>query len=145
MSSMKPPRAQAGKTYWRSLNELADKPEFRDFVEREFPNQASEWLGGGESRRSFLKVMGASMALAGLTSCMRWPDEKLAPYAHRPANRMDGMPVHYATAFERGGMGQGVIAVSFDGRPIKVDGNPGHPFNQGGVGYVFAGVGAECV
>src|SRR4051812_34726911 len=89
-------------------------------------------LGGGESRRSFLKVMGASMALAGLASCRRWPEEKLAPYAHRPANRMDGVAVHYATAFERGGIGQGVVAVSYDGRPIKVDGNPLHPFNKGG-------------
>src|ERR1700743_785574 len=85
--------------YWRSLNELADKPSFREFVEREFPSRASEWFGG--SRRAFLKVMGASMALAGLASCRRWPAENLAPYAHRPANRMDGVPVHYATAFER--------------------------------------------
>ncbi len=130
-----------GKQYWRSLNELADKPEFREFVEREFPARASEWLdggaddkggNGGDSRRTFLKVMGASVALAGLTSCLRWPDEKLAPYAHRPANRMDGVPVHYATALEIGGMGHGVITVSFDGRPIKVDGNPTHPFNKGG-------------
>ncbi len=128
MPSMTPPK---GKTYWRSLNDLADKPEFRDFVEREFPNQASEWLGGGEARRTFLKIMGASMALAGLASCRRWPEEKLAPYAHRPANRMDGVPVHYATAFERGGLGHGVLAVSFDGRPIKVDGNPTHPFTRG--------------
>jgi MoCo/4Fe-4S cofactor protein with predicted Tat translocation signal len=124
-------RPVRGKQYWRSLNELADKPEFHEFVEREFPAQASEWLGDGESRRTFMKVMGASMALAGLASCQRWPEEKLAPYAHRPANRMDGVPVHYATAFERGGMGQGIVAVSFDGRPIKVDGNIEHPLNQG--------------
>ena len=75
--------------------------------------------------------MGTSVALAGLASCRRWPDEHLAPYAHRPANRMDGMPVHYATAYEIGGMGHGVVAVSFDGRPIKVDGNPIHPLTQG--------------
>ncbi|HEY4330900.1 MAG TPA: TAT-variant-translocated molybdopterin oxidoreductase, partial [Phycisphaerae bacterium] len=122
------------------MNEIADKPEFHEFVEREFPAHASEWLEtnnkdagteGGSNRRTFLKVMGASMALAGLASCRRWPEEKLTPYAHRPANRMDGVPVHYATAFERGGMGQGVIAISFDGRPVKVDGNPGHPLNRG--------------
>jgi molybdopterin-containing oxidoreductase family iron-sulfur binding subunit len=114
-----------GPKYWRSLDELADKPSFREFVEREFPQHASEWFGA--SRRAFLKVMGASMALAGLASCRRWPQEDLAPYAHRPVNRMDGVPVHYATAFERGGMGHGVLAVSYDGRPIKVDGNPNHP------------------
>jgi len=124
---------KTGKQYWRSLNELADKPSFREFVEREFPNKASEWLGdiAGGSRRTFLKIMGASMALAGLASCRRWPVEDLAPYAHRPAGRMDGVPVHYATAYEIGGMGIGVLAVSVDGRPIKVDGNPSHPLSQG--------------
>jgi MoCo/4Fe-4S cofactor protein with predicted Tat translocation signal len=122
-----------GQKYWRSLNELADKPSFREFVEREFPARASEWLEdiAGGSRRTFLKIMGASMALAGLTSCRRWPSEHLAPYAHRPAGRMDGVPVHYATAYEMGGMGIGVIAVSVDGRPIKVDGNPTHPLSKG--------------
>ena len=123
----------AGQKYWRSLNELADKPSFREFVEREFPARASEWLEdiAGGSRRTFLKIMGASMALAGLTSCRRWPAEQLAPYAHRPAGRMDGVPVHYATAYEMGGMGIGVVAVSVDGRPIKVDGNPTHPLSKG--------------
>jgi molybdopterin-containing oxidoreductase family iron-sulfur binding subunit len=125
------PNGPRGKKYWRSLNELGDKPEFREFVEREFPAHASEWLGG-DSRRSFLKVMGASIALAGLVSCRRWPDDKLAPYAHRPANRMDGVPVHYASAYEVAGIGHGVVAVSFDGRPIKVDGNPTHPLTAGG-------------
>ncbi|HVX85223.1 MAG TPA: TAT-variant-translocated molybdopterin oxidoreductase [Phycisphaerae bacterium] len=123
-----------GKLYWRSLDELADKPEFRAFVEREFPAHASEWFGG--SRRAFLKVMGASMALAGLASCRRWPEENLAPYAHRPVNRMDGVPVHYASAYELGGMGHGVVAVSYDGRPIKVDGNPSHPLT-GHSGDIF--------
>ncbi len=125
--------AGTGQKYWRSLNELADKPSFREFVEREFPARASEWLEGigGASRRGFLKIMGASMALAGLASCRRWPAENLAPYAHRPAGRMDGVPVHYATAYEIGGMGVGVLAVSVDGRPIKVDGNPTHPLTKG--------------
>jgi molybdopterin-containing oxidoreductase family iron-sulfur binding subunit len=122
-----------GQKYWRSLNELADKPSFREFVEREFPARASEWLDDalGGSRRTFLKIMGASMALAGLTSCRRWPSEHLAPYAHRPTGRMDGVPVHYATAYEMGGMGIGVLAVSVDGRPIKVDGSPTHPLTKG--------------
>ncbi|MGN6370249.1 MAG: TAT-variant-translocated molybdopterin oxidoreductase [Phycisphaerae bacterium] len=129
MPSMNGKGRKQGPQYWRSLNELADKPSFREFVEREFPNRASEWFGG--SRRAFLKIMGASMALAGLASCRRWPVEDLAPYAHRPAGRMDGVPVHYATAYEIGGMGHGVIAVSVDGRPIKVDGNPQHPLTKG--------------
>src|SRR4051812_6094434 len=107
----------SGKQYWRSLNELAESPDLRDFVEREFPHHASEWLGdvnndNGASRRTFLKIMGASVALAGMASCRRWPAEQLAPYAHRPANRMDGVPVHYATAYELSGMGIGAVAVS---------------------------------
>ena len=72
------------------------------------------------------------MALAGLASCRRWPEEKLRALRHRPANRMDGVAVHYATAFERGGDWAGRSGGSFDGRPIKVDGNPTHPLNQGG-------------
>jgi molybdopterin-containing oxidoreductase family iron-sulfur binding subunit len=75
--------------------------------------------------------MGASLGLAGLSGCIRWPEEKLAPYAHRPHNRLPGQPVSYATAMELGGMGQGLLAVSFDGRPIKIEGNPTHPLNQG--------------
>ncbi len=122
-------KRQTGKKYWRSLEELAETPRFREFVEREFPQHASEWFGG--SRRTFLKIMGASMALAGLAGCRRWPADKLMPYAHRPVNRSDGVPVHYATAMELGGMGVGLVATSFDGRPIKVDGNPLHPLSAG--------------
>ena len=118
-----------GKEYWRSLDELADTPEFREFVHREFPNRASEWLNG--DRRRFLKIMGASFALAGLAGCRRWPVETLSPYAHRPANRDPGTPVYYATAMDFGGIGQGMMVTSVDGRPIKVDGNPTHPLNRG--------------
>jgi len=134
-----------GKKYWRSLAEIENTAEYRAVVEREFPQQASEWIGdaenggdgktGSESRRTFLKIMGASVALAGLASCRRWPVEKLAPYAHKPANRSEGMPVHYATAYELGGLGIGVVATSVDGRPIKTDGNPTHPLNKGGSDY----------
>ena len=119
-----------GSAYWHSLDELADTPEFRQFVAREFPNRASEWLDG--NRRHFLKIMAASFALAGLAGCRRWPEEQLAPYAHRPANRDPGTPIHYNTGMELGGYGQGMRITSVDGRPIKVDGNPDHPFNKGG-------------
>ena len=79
----------------------------------------------------FLKIMAASFALAGLTSCRRWPTEKVAEYAHRPVNRSPGVPVHYATSLELGGIGQGLVVTSYDGRPIKVEGNPSHPLNMG--------------
>ena len=77
--------------------------------------------------------MGASLGLAGLTAtgCIRLPEEKLAPYAHRPENRMPGTPVSYATAFELGGVAQGLLVTSYDGRPIKIEGNPSHPLNAG--------------
>ncbi len=121
-----------GKKYWRSLEEYADTPEFREIMHREFPAGASELLDSGD-RRHFLKVMGASMALAGvgLTGCRRWPEEQILPYAHRPENRMPGVPVQYATAMELGGVSHGLLATSVDGRPIKIEGNPEHPINQG--------------
>jgi molybdopterin-containing oxidoreductase family iron-sulfur binding subunit len=77
--------------------------------------------------------MGASLGLAGLTGsgCIRVPEEKLAPYAHRPHNRMPGVPVSYATAMEIGGIAQGLLVTSYDGRPIKIEGNPSHPLNRG--------------
>jgi len=127
------PKAQSlqpltGRTYWRSLEELADTPEFNEFLAREFPTSASEILTSAD-RRDFLRVMGASLALAGLglSGCRRWPDEKIAPYAHRPAGRMPGSPVYYATSLELVGLSAGLLVKSYDGRPIKVEGNPDHP------------------
>src|SRR5205807_419913 len=81
------------------------------------------------SRRGFLGLMGASMALAGLTlgGCRRWPEERLAPYASNVRDRLPGVPEQYATAMELGGVAGGLLVTSFDGRPIKVEGNPTHP------------------
>ena len=121
-----------GKKYWRSLDELADTPQFREFMHREFPAGASELLSGPD-RRHFLKIMGASMALAGLGigGCRRWPAQEIAPFARRPAGRTPGVPRHYATSMELGGVAQGLLATSFDGRPTKIEGNPEHPVNRG--------------
>jgi len=129
--------SQAGKPdlpaphYWRSLEELADTPEFRAGLERQPALGADEALHA--SRRRFLQTMGASLSLAGLagSGCIRLPEEKLAPYAHRPENRTPGNPVSYATALEIGGMAQGLLVTSFDGRPTKIEGNPSHPLNRG--------------
>src|SRR5207244_72763 len=93
----------AGKAYWRSLDELAGTPEFRALVAREFP-YLSNALASTPTRRHFLKVMGASLALAGLTGC-RWPQEKIVEYARRPRGRVPGEPVQFATVFERDGVG----------------------------------------
>lgn len=126
-----------GKSYWRSLDELADTPEFQQLLHREFPSMAGEWLDG--SRRTFLKIMGASLALAGLGGCKSWPrmpKETLAPYAHRPANRDPGVPVYYTTGMDFGGIGQGMLVTSVDGRPIEVNGNPSHPLNRGSTDFI---------
>jgi MoCo/4Fe-4S cofactor protein with predicted Tat translocation signal len=124
------PSSARGIEYWRSLEHLADGPEIRELMGKEFPGYDVDELVGA-SRRKFLKLMGASMALAGvtLTGCRRWPEEKLAPYSTNPRDRMPGVPVQYATAYEIGGVAQPLLVTSYDGRPIKIDGNPSHPFS----------------
>ena len=128
---MPPVEQERGQAYWRSLEELAATPEFQERLEREFPAGASELAAS--DRRDFLKLMGASLALAGigLSGCRRWPEEQIAPFAHRPAGMTPGLPEYYATAMEIGGVATGLLATSFDGRPIKVEGNPQHPISAG--------------
>ncbi len=121
---------KSGQGYWRGLEQLADGPEVRELLAQEFPGYDPAGMVGNPSRRRFLKLMGASMALAGLTltGCRRWPKEKLAPYTSNPTHRIVGIPEHYATVWELGGVGQGLLVSSWDGRPIKIEGNPSHPF-----------------
>jgi molybdopterin-containing oxidoreductase family iron-sulfur binding subunit len=115
--------------YWRSLDELAQTPEFKEAVRREFPNDEWDRLPPA-TRRQFLKVMGASIAFAGLTSC-RWPKEEIVPFASRPEGRTPGVAEQYATAMEIGGSAIGLLVTSVDGRPIKNEGNPNHPDSLG--------------
>jgi MoCo/4Fe-4S cofactor protein with predicted Tat translocation signal len=124
----------AGIEHWRSLDELTDTPEFRAFVEREFPLLADE-MTAPSTRRSFLKVMGASMALAGLTAC-RWPTERIVPFASRPEGHVPGVAERYATAMEILGVATGLLVTSYEGRPIKIEGNPMHPGSLGATGAV---------
>jgi molybdopterin-containing oxidoreductase family iron-sulfur binding subunit len=116
--------------YWRSLEELADSPQVRELIEQEFPHYDAGAIVNS-SRRRFLKLMGASMALAGLTltGCRRWPKEKLAPHTSTPQNRIPGVPEQYATVWEVGGVARPLLVTSFDGRPIKIEGNPTHPWS----------------
>jgi molybdopterin-containing oxidoreductase family iron-sulfur binding subunit len=133
-----------GKKLWRSLEELAATPGFEEMLHREFPRQASEWPGeadGGDpgvSRRRFLQLSSASMALAGLTGCTRQPLEKIVPYVEMPEEMIPGKPLYFATAFAMGGYAQGVLVESHTGRPTKVEGNPDHPANPGGGTDLFA-------
>jgi molybdopterin-containing oxidoreductase family iron-sulfur binding subunit len=125
----------AQREYWRSLAHLADAPEVRAAAEKEFASyEPDEMLKmSGVTRRRFMKLMSASMALAGmtLTGCRRWPQEKLAPYTSVPHNRTaPGIPEQYATIMEINGVGSPLLVTSFDGRPIKIEGNPSHPYSQ---------------
>ncbi len=119
-----------GKKYWRSIDELADTPDFQAAVEREFPSSAQEWVDP-VSRRGFMKLMGASMALAGLAGCTKQPDEPIYPYVKAPEDLVLGKPNYFATAhpFVTGAVP--LLVKSSEYRPIKVDGNPEHPYNHG--------------
>ena len=120
-----------GPEYWRSLEELAGSEEFQEMLHREFPKGASEWFDGF-SRRGFLKTMGASLALAGLTGCTRMPITEIVPYVKQPENVVPGRPMFYATAFTLGGYASPILVESHLFRPTKVEGNPQHPASLGG-------------
>jgi MoCo/4Fe-4S cofactor protein with predicted Tat translocation signal len=122
--------ARRGRQYWRSLDELADSPVFEEFVRREFPQQAEEWNDPVE-RRTFLKLMGASLALAGLSGCVIQPPEKVIPYVNQPEEENPGKGLYFATAFSLGGVATPLLVRSNEGRPTKVEGNPDHPSNGG--------------
>jgi len=120
-----------GPEYWRSLEELAGSEEFQEMLHREFPKGASEWLDDF-SRRGFLKTMGASLALAGLTGCTRMPITEIVPYVRQPENVVPGRPMFYATAFTLGGYASPILVESHLFRPTKIEGNPQHPASLGG-------------
>jgi len=122
---------KTGPQYWRSLEELAGSPEFQDALHREFPKGASEWLDT-VSRRGFLKVMGASLGLAGMTGCVKLPLEPIVPYVRQPEGVIPGRPMYYATAITLGGYANPVLVESHLGRPTKIEGNDLHPASMGG-------------
>src|SRR5438105_8619581 len=120
-----------GPEYWRSLEELAGSAEFQEMMHREFPKGASEWLDA-VSRRGFLKLMGASMALAGMTACTKQPLEPIVPYVRQPEELVPGRPLFYATAFTLGGYATPLLVESHMFRPTKIEGNDQHPVSLGG-------------
>jgi molybdopterin-containing oxidoreductase family iron-sulfur binding subunit len=122
---------RTGPEYWRSLEELAGSQEFQEALHREFPKHASEWLDS-VSRRGFLKVMGASLGLAGMTGCVKLPLEPIVPYVRQPENVVPGRPMYYATAVTLGGYASPVLVESHLGRPTKIEGNDLHPASFGG-------------
>jgi len=120
-----------GPEFWRSLEELAGSSEFQEMMHREFPKGASEWLDS-VSRRGFLKLMGASMALAGMTACTKLPPESIVPYVRQPEELIPGRPMFYATAFSLGGYASPILVESQMYRPTKIEGNDRHPASLGG-------------
>ncbi|MEP7037730.1 MAG: TAT-variant-translocated molybdopterin oxidoreductase, partial [Acidobacteriota bacterium] len=121
---------KSGKEYWRSVEEFVDAPEFEEFVKQEYPAHAEEW-DDTLSRRNFVKVMGASLAFAGLSGCVIQPAEKIVPYVRQPEELVPGKPLFYATAMTLGGIATGLLALSHEGRPTKIEGNPDHPQSLG--------------
>jgi MoCo/4Fe-4S cofactor protein with predicted Tat translocation signal len=119
-----------GRLYWRSLGELADTLQFREYLHREFPEQASQW-NDPQGRRQFLKLMSASLALAGVSACTRQPAETIIPFVRQPENLVPGRPLFFATAIPFAGVAAPVLVESHEGHPTKIEGNPQHPASLG--------------
>jgi len=121
----------SGPEYWRSLEELAGTSEFQEMLQREFPKGASEWVDS-VSRRGFLQLMSASLALAGMTGCTKLPLEPIVPYVRQPEEIIPGRPLWFATATTLSGYASPVLVESHLGRPTKMEGNDRHPASLGG-------------
>ena len=125
---------QPRNRFWRSISHLEGTQEFKQMSAGEFLPGASNGPAtegnGGASRRQFIQLMGASMAMAGLTAC-RKPVETILPYVRQPEDLVEGVPVQYATSMPFRGVLRPLLVESFDGRPTKVEGNPDHPDSHG--------------
>jgi molybdopterin-containing oxidoreductase family iron-sulfur binding subunit len=121
-----------GRQYWRSLEEWSESASFRQMLEHEFPSQASIWPET-LSRRKFLTLMGASLALAGINGCSvkPAPSTQIVPYVKAPAEIIPGQPLFYATAMPLAGGAVGLLVDTHQGRPTKIEGNPDHPASLG--------------
>src|SRR6266508_2981793 len=127
------------RPFWRSLEERAGDPAFLERLQNEFPSLLPEGdvLADPVARRAFLKLMGASMALAGVSACTRQPAEKIVPYVRQPEELIPGTPLFFATAMTLGGVATGLLVESHEGRPTKIEGNALHPASLGAT-EVFA-------
>lgn len=117
-----------GPVFWRSLEELSDDAGFRRWLHTQHP-QLAESLR--MDRRGFLKLLGASLALAGLAGCGRPPSTEMVPYVHGVPGQTDALPRFFASAWPGHGYATGVLVESNMGRPTKIEGNPGHPASLG--------------
>jgi molybdopterin-containing oxidoreductase family iron-sulfur binding subunit len=117
--------------FWRSMDELS--PEYRAEIEREFPEQAG-LLDDPVSRRQFLTLMGASLALVGISGCGRQLPDKIVPRVRQPEGTIPGKASYFATAMPHPGGAVGLLVESHEGRPTKIEGNPLHPASLGAAG-----------
>jgi molybdopterin-containing oxidoreductase family iron-sulfur binding subunit len=122
--------AGRGPTFWRTLEEAAESENLREYIEQEFPGLSGQ-IPQGVDRRSLLKVMAASLAMAGAAACTRQPPEYIVPYVRQPENVIPGVPLFYATAMPTGGYARGLLVESHLNRPTKIEGNPDHPASLG--------------
>src|SRR5207249_8675693 len=122
---------KTGPHYWRSLDELEQTAEFQEMMHREFPAGASEWWDG-LSRRNFLRMAAAALALGGLNACTKQPTQQIFPYVKQPAELVLGEPLFFATSMVLGGFATGLLVKSREGHPIKIEGSPEHPSSLGG-------------
>lgn len=128
------PEPETGRRYWRSLDQLAETPEFKDWLQREFPAGASEWEDG-VSRRHFMKIMSASFMLAGIglgAAGCRQKEEHITPFGKAQEDYIHGNPQFYATAMPTRGSAVPLVVKSYEGRPTKIEGNAYHPDSNGG-------------
>ncbi len=130
-----PANEPAAQPMWRGLDELANSAEYQAAALNEFPEGATDFTDE-PSRRRFLTLMGASVALATGAGCNVRPasQRKIFPYTTQPDELTPGVPLFFASAAPLGGYGQGVLVRSNEGRPTKVEANPDHPSSVGGAG-----------
>ncbi|MES2462839.1 MAG: TAT-variant-translocated molybdopterin oxidoreductase, partial [Armatimonadota bacterium] len=117
-----------GRLFWRAFEQVAETPEFKEWIEDEFPNRASLLQA---NRRQFLTLGGAALAMAGLTGCRVMPQTKAVPYVRSPEEVVPGNAMVFASTLTRGGYATGVLVESHEGRPTKIEGNPRHPASLG--------------
>ncbi|MBV9406404.1 MAG: TAT-variant-translocated molybdopterin oxidoreductase, partial [Acidobacteriaceae bacterium] len=122
--------AGRGPAFWRTLEEAAESDHLREYIEQEFPGLSGQ-VPQGIDRRSLLKVMGASLAMAGAAACTKQPKELIVPYVRQPENVIPGLPLFYATAIPLSGYARGLLVESHLNRPTKIEGNPDHPASLG--------------
>jgi Fe-S-cluster-containing dehydrogenase component len=117
-----------------SLVEMAQRDDFEAYLLENHPREAAVLAQKGMDRRSFLKIMGASLALSGLglTGCAARPSgEPIIPYTRMPEEITAGIPLFYASTFVLGGYATGILLETHEARPARIEGNPNHPASLG--------------